>query len=62
VTCVVVKTIQPPEEPDTRARQRIWEGVYLGRPAILKQRFSKRYRHPALDTRLTQSRLRQVHA
>jgi TP53 regulating kinase-like protein len=54
--------MQPPEEPDIGARQRIWEGVYLGRPAILKQRFSKRYRHPVLDTRLTQSRLRQVHA
>lgn len=43
------------------ALQRVWEGVYLGRPVVLKQRFSKHYRHPALDARLTQARLRQVH-
>ena len=44
------------------ALQRVWEGVYLGRPVVLKQRFSKHYRHPALDARLTQARLRQVRA
>ncbi|KAK9840951.1 hypothetical protein WJX81_002223 [Elliptochloris bilobata] len=41
------------------AEARVWEGVYLGKPAVLKQRFSKRYRHPSLDARLTQTRLKQ---
>ena len=31
--------------------------AYLGRRAIAKQRFVKRYRLPALDTKLTQRRL-----
>lgn len=39
--------------------QRVWEGSFLGRPAIVKQRFKKGYRHPILDTRLTAQRLRQ---
>lgn len=40
--------------------QRIWEGIYLGRPTIIKQRFSKKYRHALLDSKLTLSRLKQV--
>jgi TP53 regulating kinase-like protein len=32
---------------------------YLGRPAIRKERFSKRYRHPLLDKKLTSRRLAQ---
>lgn len=35
------------------ALQRAWKGTFLGRPAVLKERFSKGYRHPTLDTRLT---------
>ncbi len=42
--------------------QRIWEGEYLGRPVMVKQRFSKQYRHPALDSKLTLSRLKQARA
>ena len=40
--------------------QRIWEGEYLGRPTIIKQRFSKKYRHAALDSKLTLGRLKQA--
>ena len=40
--------------------QRVWEGTYLDVPAVIKQRFSKKYRHASLDTKLTQFRLKQV--
>lgn len=41
------------------AEAKIWQGEYLGRPTIVKQRFNKKYRHAALDSKLTQSRLKQ---
>ncbi|KAL4425794.1 hypothetical protein ABPG75_009810 [Micractinium tetrahymenae] len=41
------------------AEARVWEGQFLGRAAIVKQRFSKKYRHPQLDAKLTVSRLKQ---
>ncbi|KAL4445801.1 hypothetical protein ABPG77_009000 [Micractinium sp. CCAP 211/92] len=41
------------------AEGRVWEGRFLGRPAIVKQRFNKKYRHPQLDAKLTVSRLKQ---
>lgn len=47
------------DSPGTLA-QRVWEGTFLGRPAIVKQRFSKKYRHPALDAKLTVARLKMV--
>jgi TP53 regulating kinase-like protein len=31
---------------------------FLGKPAVLKERFVKSYRHPTLDTRLRQSQIR----
>ncbi|PRW58873.1 EKC KEOPS complex subunit bud32-like isoform X1 [Chlorella sorokiniana] len=40
------------------AEARVWEGTFLSRPAIIKQRFSKKYRHPQLDGKLTASRLK----
>ena len=40
--------------------QRVWEGTYLDVPAVIKQRFSKKYRHASLDSKITQSRLKQV--
>ncbi len=43
-----------------RSLQRVWEGVFLGRPAVIKQRFSKKYRHPTLDAKLTVQRLKGV--
>nr|WCZ58458.1 EKC/KEOPS complex subunit TP53RK [Andalucia godoyi] len=41
------------------AEGRVYECLFLGRPCIIKQRFSKRYRHPLLDSRITQRRLQQ---
>ncbi|KAL3150614.1 hypothetical protein ABBQ32_000420 [Trebouxia sp. C0010 RCD-2024] len=41
------------------AEARVWEGQFLGRPVIMKQRFRKKYRHPVLDTKLTVGRLNQ---
>jgi len=40
------------------AEARIYEGTFLGKDAIIKERFSKKYRHPDLDTSLTKERLR----
>ena len=40
-----------------RFAQRVFETVYWGKPAILKQRFEKKYRHPTLDAKLTKQRL-----
>lgn len=41
------------------AEARVWQGQFLGKPVIMKQRFSKQYRHPVLDTKLTVGRLNQ---
>ncbi|XP_029908279.1 EKC/KEOPS complex subunit TP53RK [Myripristis murdjan] len=38
------------------AEARLYRAVFLGRPAVVKQRFPKRYRHPVLDERLTHRR------
>ena len=40
--------------------QRVWTCTFLQRPAIVKQRFHKRYRHPDLDSKLTTSRFKQA--
>lgn len=37
--------------------QRVFECEFLGRPAVLKHRFEKQYRHPVLDKKLTRARL-----
>lgn len=42
--------------------QRVWSGAFLGRPVVVKERFSKTYRHPTLDVKLTQQRLKAVSA
>ena len=40
------------------AEARVWElPSFLGRHAVAKQRFAKRYRLPALDAKLTARRL-----
>lgn len=41
------------------AEARVWETTFCGRSCIVKQRFSKKYRHPALDKKLTATRLKQ---
>ncbi|CAD5224665.1 unnamed protein product [Bursaphelenchus xylophilus] len=40
------------------AEARLYKCIFLGKPAIQKIRFSKKYRHPELDKRLTRERLR----
>ena len=40
------------------AEAKIYACTYQGRPTIIKQRFKKTYRHPALDWTLTVRRVR----
>eukprot|EP01028_Stygiella_incarcerata_P002537 TRINITY_DN14742_c0_g1_i1.p1 TRINITY_DN14742_c0_g1~~TRINITY_DN14742_c0_g1_i1.p1 ORF type:complete len:224 (-),score=43.11 TRINITY_DN14742_c0_g1_i1:91-762(-) len=39
------------------AEARVYACSFLGMPTILKQRFSKKYRHPILDKRITDKRV-----
>ena len=41
------------------AEARIYSGTFQGRPCIVKERFTKAYRHPALDSKLRQRRTAQ---
>ena len=41
------------------AEARVYKGEHSGRPIIIKERFSKSYRVPALDQRLTTRRMNQ---
>lgn len=49
------------EEGEIRVAQgaeaRLYATSFLGKPAIVKERFKKLYRHPVLDDRLTRERL-----
>jgi len=40
--------------------KRIYQTTYFGQPCLVKERFSKRYRHPDLDAKLTSHRVLQV--
>ncbi|XP_075225418.1 TP53 regulating kinase [Lycorma delicatula] len=40
------------------AEGRIYKGVYLQKPVIVKERFNKKYRHPELDDTLTKERIK----
>lgn len=40
--------------------QRVFESDFVGRRSIVKERFSKKYRHPSLDAKLTLKRLNAV--
>lgn len=40
--------------------QRVFESTFSGRRSIVKERFSKKYRHPSLDSKLTLKRLNAV--
>ncbi len=40
------------------AEARLHVGTFLGRRAIAKERFSKKYRHPDLDQQLTKKRMK----
>ncbi|XVE73089.1 hypothetical protein DITRI_Ditri11bG0089700 [Diplodiscus trichospermus] len=39
------------------AEARVFESVFVGKRSIIKERFSKKYRHPFLDSKLTLKRL-----
>ncbi|XP_075507530.1 uncharacterized protein LOC142544356 [Primulina tabacum] len=39
------------------AEARVFESTFVGRRSIVKKRFSKKYRHPSLDSKLTLKRL-----
>ncbi|KAF3436266.1 hypothetical protein FNV43_RR23358 [Rhamnella rubrinervis] len=39
------------------AEARVFDSTFLGRRSIVKERFSKKYRHPSLDSKLTLKRL-----
>ncbi|KAH7517242.1 uncharacterized protein LOC125418373 [Ziziphus jujuba] len=39
------------------AEARVFESTFSGRRSIVKERFSKKYRHPSLDSKLTLKRL-----
>lgn len=41
------------------AESKVYEVMFLGKPTIVKHRFSKKYRLSELDEKLTQSRVRQ---
>ncbi|XP_034023217.1 EKC/KEOPS complex subunit TP53RK [Thalassophryne amazonica] len=38
------------------AEARVYRAQFLGKPTVVKERFPKRYRHPALDEKLTHRR------
>jgi hypothetical protein len=40
------------------AEAKLYEGEYLGRPTIVKERFKKSYRHVDLDNHLTKERMK----
>ena len=40
------------------AEARMFTGTFLGQEVFVKERFSKKYRHPVLDTQLTKDRHR----
>ncbi|KAF5270004.1 hypothetical protein FQR65_LT05803 [Abscondita terminalis] len=40
------------------AEARIYKGLYLGKPTLIKQRFEKKYRHSDLDEHLTKERIK----
>ncbi|XWS46859.1 hypothetical protein CRYUN_Cryun14cG0104200 [Craigia yunnanensis] len=39
------------------AEARVFESIFVGKRSIIKERFSKKYRHPSLDSKLTLKRL-----
>ncbi|CAN8277209.1 unnamed protein product [Cochlearia groenlandica] len=43
------------------AEARVFESTFIGRRCVVKERFSKKYRHPILDSKLTIKRLNAVY-
>lgn len=48
-----------PELISQGAEARVYKATFLGRPTIVKERFTKAYRLPELDVKLNQSRITQ---
>ncbi|CAK9167863.1 unnamed protein product [Ilex paraguariensis] len=44
------------------AEARVFESMFVGRKSIVKERFSKKYRHPSLDSKLTLKHLNEEEA
>ncbi|RZC52294.1 hypothetical protein C5167_020728 [Papaver somniferum] len=42
------------------AEARVFESTFVGKRSVVKERFSKKYRHPTLDSKLTLKRLNAV--
>jgi len=42
------------------AEGRVFASTFVGRKCVIKERFSKKYRHPLLDAKLTLKRLNAV--
>lgn len=40
------------------AEARVFNVKYLGKPAVLKERYKRRYRHPLLDEHILKERIR----
>lgn len=40
------------------AEAKLYQGLYLGKPAMIKERFVKKYRQPELDTQITNERIK----
>ncbi|NWU90904.1 PRPK protein, partial [Upupa epops] len=56
--------VRPPPLPELRlvqlgAEAHVYRGLFLGRPVVAKIRVPKRYRHPALEERLSRRRMAQ---
>ena len=47
---------EPPQMIKQGAEARIFSSSFFGKPCIIKERFVKKYRHPALDKSLTAQR------
>ncbi|KAJ2692224.1 TP53 regulating kinase [Coemansia sp. RSA 1285] len=47
------------DQEKLRAEARVYKSTIDGKPVVAKQRFSKTYRHPELDKKLTRGRLNQ---
>jgi hypothetical protein len=58
----VVKFVVTFASCDPHDLQRVYFASFLGQPAVIKERFSKSYRHPVLDERLLKERLAWVRA
>ena len=50
--------MKSPELLKQGAEARLYRTTFCGRPAIIKERFKKTYRHPELDDSITNDRIK----